>query len=119
LFSIRCDGDRAPFSSLSGGNQQKVVLARWLRRAPSVLLLDDPTQGVDVGARADLYHWIRRGAEDGMAAVLVSSDFEELAQVASRVLILRDGRIAATLTGAEIDRQRITELVYLSESETV
>ena len=86
------------------------MLARWLRRSPSVLLLDDPTQGVDVGARADLYHWIRQRAEQGMAAVLVSSDFEELAQVASRVLILRDGRIAGRLSGDEIDRQRITEL---------
>jgi ribose transport system ATP-binding protein len=116
-FGIRTDGETALFSSLSGGNQQKVVLARWLRRAPSLVLLDDPTQGVDVGARAELYQWISRSAESGMAAVLVSSDFEELAQVASRVLVLRDGRITASLTGDDVERQRITELVYASEDD--
>jgi ribose transport system ATP-binding protein len=116
-FAIRADGESALFSSLSGGNQQKVVFVRWLRRAPELLLLNDPTQGVDVGARSDLYQWVRERADDGLSAVLVSSDFEELAQVASRVLILSDGRIKAELVDDEIDRQRITELVYASGEE--
>ncbi len=111
-FGIRTAGDRALLGTLSGGNMQKAIVARWLRRRPLLLLLDDPTQGVDVGARADLYAAINAAVDEGMAAILVTSDFEELADVSDRVLILRGGRIAREVVGTEATRSRLTEHVY-------
>jgi ribose transport system ATP-binding protein len=113
-FAIKTQNAEALISSLSGGNQQKVVLARWLRRRPRLLLLDEPTQGVDVGAREDVYASVRRNVDQGMAAIVVSSDFGELAQVCDRVVVLRDGRIADEVSGAELDRHRLTELVLVT-----
>lgn len=92
-FAVRVASVLAPFRSMSGGNQQKVVLARWLRVDRHVLLLDEPTQGVDVGARADIYRVIRAAADEGLGVVVVSSDFEELAGLADRVVVMADGRI--------------------------
>jgi ribose transport system ATP-binding protein len=86
-------------SSLSGGNQQKVVLARWLGRPTRLLLLDEPTQAVDVGARAELWRLIHEASEFGMAVLIASSDLEELAHLCGRVIILRQGRVAAELAG--------------------
>ncbi|WCB96858.1 Ribose import ATP-binding protein RbsA [Baekduia alba] len=116
-FTIRTPGDGELLSSLSGGNQQKVILARWLRRDPRLLLLDEPTQGVDVGARADAYRSVRRAVEGGMGAILVTSDFEELALASDRVLVLRGGRLVAELRGDELSRQRLTELVFTTQEE--
>jgi ribose transport system ATP-binding protein len=116
-FHIRTAGDKATFASLSGGNQQKVILARWLRRRPLLLLLDEPTQGVDVGARADVFAAIDHAVEHGVTVILVSSDFEELARVVDRALILRDGRIAAELRAPAIDSHSLTQLVYTATSE--
>jgi ribose transport system ATP-binding protein len=92
------DGERR-ISLLSGGNQQKVVLARWLRLAPSVMVLDDPMQGVDVFAKEAIYRIIRDTARQGSGVVLISSDSIELAEAADRVLVLREGRVGAELTG--------------------
>ncbi|MES2263634.1 MAG: sugar ABC transporter ATP-binding protein [Pseudomonadota bacterium] len=117
-FGIKTAGCEAPLASLSGGNQQKVVMARWLRRAPQVLLLDEPTQGVDVGARADLYRAVRNAAARGTAVLLVSSDLEELAYAADRVLVLRNGGIAAEIKGDELTTHRLTEIVYTNEGST-
>jgi ribose transport system ATP-binding protein len=111
-FSIRTEGPSAPLFSLSGGNQQKTVLARWLAREPKVLLLDEPTQGVDVGARADVYASIRAAVARGMTVILVTSDFDELSQVSDRILVLRDGAIQGELDTRDLDRRRITEAVY-------
>lgn len=111
-FNIRTETPESPISLLSGGNQQKVILARWLIRKPKVLLLDEPTQGVDVGARADVYATIRHAVRAGMSVLLTSSDFDELAHASDRVLVIRDGQIAAELAGADLTRARITELVY-------
>lgn len=99
-------------ATLSGGNQQKVVLARWLRRKPGLILLDEPTQGIDVGARNEIYSQIFETAESGAAILVVSSDFEELEQICDRVLVLRDGAIHAVLVGDEISTRRMTELSY-------
>ncbi len=106
-FLITAESDRAPLRSLSGGNQQKVVLARWLRRRPRVLLLDEPTQGVDVGARAEIYELVHAAVAGGAAALVASSDFEELARICDRVLVLRKGALAAELRGADLDAERI------------
>jgi ribose transport system ATP-binding protein len=91
-----------PVSSLSGGNQQKVVFAKWLRRSPQVLLLDEPTQGVDIGAKADLHMEILNAARGGAAVAISSADNDELAAVCHRVLVLKQGRVVANLTGASV-----------------
>jgi ribose transport system ATP-binding protein len=109
---VRRAHSSALITSLSGGNQQKVVLARALRRRPEVLILDDPTQGVDVGAKADIWALIRRLTESGSSVVVHSTDYEELIDVADRVLVLRDGGVVADVAAADLDRQRLTELTY-------
>ena len=105
-----------PMQTLSGGNQQKVVLARWLRRRPKLLLLDEPTQGVDIGARVAIYRMIHDAADAGTTVVVVSSDFEELSHLCSRVLVLSNGRVVAEATGDELDPARLTELSFSGRS---
>ncbi len=89
-------------SDLSGGNQQKVLLARWLCLGPKVLLLDEPTRGIDVGARAEVQALIDELAAEGLGVLLISSDAEELIAGADRVLVLKDGAVVEELTGASI-----------------
>jgi ribose transport system ATP-binding protein len=114
-FLVRAASERIDLQYLSGGNQQKVLLARWLSRSPRLLLLDEPTQGVDVGAREEIYEIIRSAVTAGTATVLVSSDHEELARFCDRVLVLRDGAVAAELTGADLDAHTITSYVQSGE----
>lgn len=95
--------------TLSGGNQQKAVLARWLRTDPSVLVLDEPTQGVDVGAKAAIYELLADAARRGVAIVVCSSDAEELAHICDRVLVLRAGHIATELTAGALTTDRIVQ----------
>jgi ribose transport system ATP-binding protein len=111
-LGIRTSSCRAPLQSLSGGNQQKVVLARWLRLRTHVLLLDEPTQGVDVGARADIYDLVRQAADDGVGVIVVSSDFEELAGLADRVLVMAGGRVVAEGRPPEADRDWIAHKAH-------
>ncbi len=100
----------------SGGNQQKAVLARWLRMEPKVLLLDEPTQGVDVGAKAGIYRTISEAAENGTAVLVTSSDAEELVHICDRVFVLRGGMVAAELTGATLTEDRVVGEMLGSES---
>ncbi len=93
--------------TLSGGNQQKVVLAKWLRNDPQLLILDEPTQGVDVGAKASIYDLVVDAAEDGRAVVVVSSDVKELAMICDRVIVLREGVLGSEIAGAELSTERI------------
>jgi ribose transport system ATP-binding protein len=94
-------------AKFSGGNQQKAVLARWMRTEPKVLLLDEPTQGVDIGAKAAIYEAIAQTAQAGTAVVVASSDAEELVHVCDRVLVLRAGMLAAELSGSSMTEERV------------
>lgn len=95
-------------ATLSGGNQQKVMLARWLRKNPTVLVLDEPTQGVDIGAKAEIHALVEQAARAGAAVVVVSTDHAELTRIAHRVIVLRGGRIISELHRPHIDPDRIT-----------
>jgi ribose transport system ATP-binding protein len=106
-FAIATPDDRRPVETLSGGNQQKVLLARWLRRHPRVLLLDEPTRGVDAATRAVIYSRILQARQAGTAILLVASDLAELAAVCDRIALLHDGRVAAIVdraTAAAVSR---------------
>ncbi|TFD26696.1 sugar ABC transporter ATP-binding protein [Cryobacterium lyxosi] len=97
--------------TLSGGNQQKILLARWLVHGTAVLLLDEPTRGVDVGARAEIYGLIRRLAEAGTAIIVVSSEIDEVLGLADRVLVISDGAVLTTTNSNEIDEPGVLDLV--------
>lgn len=112
---IRELGIKAPHGEfiagiLSGGNQQKVVLAKWLLTKPKILFLDDPTRGVDVGAKSEIYHLIQKLAETGMGIILISSENEEVIQLAHRILVLRQGKIVAEFKGGVAGPETILEL---------
>jgi len=104
------DVDRAA-ATLSGGNQQKIVLARWLMRDCKVLLLDEPTRGVDVGARSEIYKLVRALADAGVAVVVVSSEVEEVLGLADRVLVVREGVVVHEAPATELDESRVLDLV--------
>ena len=87
---------------MSGGNQQKVLLARWLCNAPRLLLLDEPTRGIDVGAKAEIQALVRELAAEGLGVLMVSSELEEIVEGADRVYVMRDGRTVAELAGAAL-----------------
>jgi len=107
---ISSHGDAAqPIATLSGGNQQKVLVARWLERGSSVLALVEPTRGVDVGSRQDIYRVIREKAARGAAILIATSDYEEVVQVADRALVMVSGNVAAELCGPEISTERLTD----------
>jgi rhamnose transport system ATP-binding protein len=107
---IRTPSVEAPVRTLSGGNQQKVALARWLSITPAVLMLDEPTQGIDIGAKADVHEIMERLAEQGVAIVLISSEVPELLAMADRIGVMRRGRLAAILVRDEATPQRVMAL---------
>jgi len=108
-FDIRPKDAERKFDTLSGGNQQKVILAKWMGTSPDVLVIDEPTAGVDVGARDKIYGLLQDQAEDGLALVVLSSDLDELSQIANRVIVLREGKIVAELTSADINTAEIMQ----------
>jgi ribose transport system ATP-binding protein len=117
-LSIKTQGIEMPVGRLSGGNQQKVVIGRWITRAPRVLILDEPTRGVDVGARAEIHRLIRTLAEKGLAVLVVSSEPEELPDVCDRVLVMAEGRIVRELSGAAVSRTAIVEASYAESTHS-
>ncbi|MBN9021371.1 MAG: sugar ABC transporter ATP-binding protein [Rhizobiales bacterium] len=100
---------------LSGGNQQKLVLGKWLNRKPRVLLLDEPTRGIDLGAKQEIFQTIRRLSEEGMAVILVSSDLEEVVEYSDRVLVMARGNQIGLLAGEEPSVERILNLIFAVE----
>lgn len=111
-FEVRPNDSSLRLGQLSGGNAQKVLLAKWLIREPELLMLDEPTQGVDVGTRQQVFGVIRTAAERGAAVICASSDSEQLADLCTRVLIFARGRIVDELTGDQISKDNITEACY-------
>jgi ABC-type sugar transport system ATPase subunit len=107
---IRADGPDAPVSWLSGGNQQKAILARWLLSGAGIFLLDEPTRGVDLRSKAQIYEWIDRLAASGAAVLMASSDVEELLRIAHRIVVMERGRIAGELLPADATAERILHL---------
>lgn len=117
-YDIRPREPDLPYSSFSGGNQQKALMAKWLQCKPRVLLLHEPTQGVDVGARLTIFNVIRDAAANGAAVICASSDYEQLAMICDRVLVVGQGRIIQELTGPKVTKDYITEQCLLSAGAT-
>jgi ribose transport system ATP-binding protein len=113
-FDVRPPNPRMTYSAFSGGNQQKLMLAKWLQIAPAVLLLDEPTQGVDVGARQQIFAAIREAAQAGTAVVCASADHEQLAAICTRVIVFGHGRVNGELRYPDISREAIVERCYAS-----
>lgn len=111
-YEVRPADPRLRLGQLSGGNAQKVLLAKWLIRDPKLLMLDEPTQGVDVGTRQQVFEVIRQAARSGAAVICASSDFEQLADLCTRVLVFARGRIVDELTGDQITKDHIAEACY-------
>jgi ABC-type sugar transport system ATPase subunit len=109
-WRIRTGSIDAHPDALSGGNQQKVVVAKWLATEPRILLLDEPTKGVDVGAKFEIHEIIRRQAAKGLACLVVSSDLPEVLALAHRIIVMREGRIAGELKGREATEERVMHL---------
>ena len=106
---VKTPGPHAAITGLSGGNQQKCIIGRWLLTKPEVLLLDDPTRGIDVGAKAELYTLIDRLCREGLGVILTSSELPELLTLSDRVIVLAEGRLTAELSRSEATEQRIME----------
>ncbi len=113
-YEVRPNDPSMKLSALSGGNAQKVLIARWMNRNPRLLLLDEPTQGVDVGTRVQIFAALRAAAASGMAVLCASSDAEQLAEICDRVLVFARGRIVTEITGADLTKDGIAEACYAS-----
>jgi ribose transport system ATP-binding protein len=109
-LAIKTPGDRQAVQFLSGGNQQKVVLAKWLAMKPKLLLLDEPTRGIDVGAKAEIYDLVHRLAGAGLAVLFVSSEMEEILSLADRALVMHEGRLAGGLSREELSEENVMRL---------
>jgi ribose transport system ATP-binding protein len=109
-LNIRAPSVATTTDSLSGGNQQKTVLAKWLAMNPRVLICDEPTRGIDVGAKQDIYLLLRKLADAGMAILLISSDMEEVLGVSDRIAVMHEGRISGTLERAQFSEQNVLSL---------
>ncbi|MBV9852289.1 MAG: sugar ABC transporter ATP-binding protein [Armatimonadetes bacterium] len=116
-LSVRAAGPSVPAGTLSGGNQQKLALGKWLAASPRVLLLDEPTRGVDVGAKAEVYRLIRQLARGGMATLVISSDLPEILALSDRILVMREGRLAGELSREEATEERILALALPAAGE--
>jgi D-xylose transport system ATP-binding protein len=109
-LAIKAPNLHAPCDSLSGGNQQKVVISKWLMSKPKVLIMDDPTRGIDVGAKYEIYKLMNDLAEQGIAIIMISSDLEEVLGMSDRVMVMHEGRSTTTLDIADATQERIMAL---------
>jgi ribose transport system ATP-binding protein len=109
-FAVKVANPQRPVRLLSGGNQQKVVLAKWLGTEPEVLILDEPTAGVDIGTKSEILDMIRGLADDGKAVIVISSEYPELLAVSDRILVLRDGTVADDLDRGDVEDEESLQL---------
>ena len=110
-LDVRPADPNLPAASLSGGNQQKVLLARWLATAPELIVLDEPTRGIDVGAKADIQRKIAELSEQGLSVIFISSELEEVLRLAQRVIVMRDRRRIGELSSADVDLDGLIEYI--------
>ena len=106
---IKTPSQRTQIRSLSGGNQQKVIIGRWLLTKPEILLLDEPTRGIDVGVKQEIYQIINEMVERGISIIMISSEMEELIGMSDRIVVLHEGRITGELEKKDFDQQKILE----------
>ena len=110
MVKVKTPGVEALVLNLSGGNQQKVVLGKWLAMQPRVMILDEPTRGIDVGAKAEIYRLMRTLAEQGAVILMISSDMEEILNVSDRVAVMHEGRITGILDRAACSEEAVMRL---------
>ena len=113
-LEIKTASSDTPIKSLSGGNQQKVILARWLETHPKVLILDEPTKGIDVGAKAEFYRIIAACAQQGMAVIVISSELPEVIGLSDRIIVMREGRISGEVSRADFSEEIILKYAMAS-----
>ena len=109
-FRIRCFGPEHECGNLSGGNQQKVVLAKWIYTDPKILILDEPTRGVDIGAKKEIYNVINDMAAKGVAVIMVSSELPEVLGMSDRVMVVHEGHVTGIIDGATADQAKVMTL---------
>ncbi len=115
-LNIRMSGPEQPVKNLSGGNQQKVVLARWLALGPRILIVDEPTRGIDVGAKSEVHHLLHEMAKGGIAILAISSELAELIAISDRIIAMRAGRIAGEIAREEAGEQALMQLMTMGEA---
>ncbi len=118
-LNVKAAGPAVAANTLSGGNQQKLALGKWLAMSPRVLILDEPTRGVDVGAKAEVYRLVRGLAREGMATLLISSDLPEILALSDRILVMRQGMLAGVVSRAEASEEKILTLSLPAEEAVV
>ena len=111
-LGVKTPSPSTKVASLSGGNQQKSMIARWLRPDTKLLILDEPSRGVDIGARKEIHETLRKLARSGVGVIVISSDVEELAILADRIVVMREGQVVGELAGDAITEARIVEMSY-------
>ena len=109
-FKVRCFGPEHECGNLSGGNQQKIVLAKWVYTDPKILILDEPTRGVDIGAKKEIYNIINQMAANGVAVIMVSSELPEVLGMSDRIAVVHEGKITGILDAAEADQAKVMTL---------
>jgi ribose transport system ATP-binding protein len=114
-INIKTPSPEMRAANLSGGNQQKVVLAKWLGFAPKVLIFDEPTRGIDVGAKAEIYALIRKLAQEGVSVIVVSSEMEEILGISDRIAVLHEGKLTGILERAQFSEEAVMRLATGTE----
>jgi len=117
LLEIHTAGTDAPAGSLSGGNQQKVVIAKWLLTDARIMLLNDPTRGIDVGSKSEIYSLMRGLADAGVAILMISSDMEEVIGVSDRIVVMQEGAISGTLNRDQFSEENVMRLAVARGAE--
>ena len=116
-MNIKTHSSKTQIKSLSGGNQQKVLIGRWLANAPDILILDEPTRGIDVGAKYEIYCIIEELARAGKSIIMISSEMAELIGMSDRIMVMCDGRVTGFVDGKDATQENIMELA--TQFETV